>query len=323
MVLARYGAFPREPAVSSIVDVKNDQGRVVKISFQRSGHDDSGSPTAIQQYEVFRRDDAPPAFAANTAAMTTPELLIAGWQFVGSAPAHHDDTNLVSAPTVGDSTITLGQYYSTFFMRAATSNPVVFYDSPIDSGYSVDNLAPPAPQNFAYDAGDLSWLASIAADFNYFTVYGSSSQVLDGSAVVVGHTTGIALDASASPHTYYYLTATDYSGNEGKPARVNTLSGAGGGLPPRALPVSAYPNPFNPRTRIQYTIPARGKVSIVVYDAHGARVVTLFDGERSAGAYSVDWNGRTDNAAVAASGVYFVEVRLGGQSKTHKLTLVK
>lgn len=338
MAVARYGAFPREPRIASIVDVPNDNGRNVKISFARTGHDDATAVTPITSYEVFRRDTAPPSFALRTMAMSSHELMLAGWQFVGSLPAHHEDLNIVAAPTVGDSTIVLGQYFSAFFMRAATADPYTFYDSPIDSGYSVDNAAPGVPQNLTITAGVLFWIASTTADFDYFTVYGSSSSVFDGvstmgksmhtasgNAVLIGHTTGLNMDVSATPYHYYFLTATDFAGNEGTPARIVTSTGVGGGPPlPRVLAVNAYPNPFNPRTTIHYDVPKSGRVNMRVYDATGAFVTELVkDASRSAGAYSVQWDGLDANGSPVSSGVYFVEVRFGTESKTRKLTLVK
>jgi flagellar hook assembly protein FlgD len=89
------------------------------------------------------------------------------------------------------------------------------------------------------------------------------------------------------------------------------------------LSVSNYPNPFNPRTTVSYTVPARGPVTITIYDLHGARIATLFHGERAAGAYSVEWDGRTENAAVAASGVYFARIEHSSGTRTKKMVLLK
>ena len=52
----------------------------------------------------------------------------------------------MDAPTDADSTIALGQHYSVFFIRAATAAARTFFDSPPDSGYSLDNLAPGTPR---------------------------------------------------------------------------------------------------------------------------------------------------------------------------------
>jgi hypothetical protein len=319
--LVKLAGEPREPVIRSITDIGNDQGRQVLIDITASGLDQSGSPSSILQYEAYRKVAAPPS-AVSLEALSTAQLLAEGWTHVGAIPAHGETGYTLVAPTIGDSTIALGQYRSTFYVRATTSSPYTFYDSPADSGYSKDNLAPAVPQNFVYNAGQLSWNESSAKDFDYFTVYGSNTNSF-GAATVVDYSITTAMDVTASPYVYYYVTATDFSGNEGKPALVNTLSGVGGTPKSYVLSVSNYPNPFNPRTTVSYTVPSRGHVTVRVFDASGAYVATLFDGERNAGAYSVEWDGRAAGASVVASGVYFARIEHASGTRSKKMVLLK
>ena len=50
-----------------------------------------------------------------------------------------------------------------------------------------------------------------------------------------------------------------------------------------------YPDPFNPNTTIEYTIPESSHTSVVIYDVLGREVITLVDGFKNAGNYSVNW----------------------------------
>jgi hypothetical protein len=324
--LAKYSADSGKPCIQSIVDVGNDQGRQVKISFLGSGYDQPGAPVTITGYEAYRRDDPTPPVAAATGFSSSgaPSVALAtGWQFVGSVPAHGESEYLLGAPTVGDSTIAHGQYYSVFYIRAVTASPFTFYDSPPDSGYSLDNLAPGVPANLLYNAGQLSWKESSAADFDYFTVYGSNTDSF-GAATVVNYSVAPALNVVASPYEYYYVTATDFSGNEGKAAKVNTLSGVGGVPKNYVLSVSNYPNPFNPRTTVSYDVPSRGAVTLAVFDSRGARIAMLVNNEvRAAGAYSQEWNGRDDHGVTVASGVYFARIEHASGIRTKKMVLLK
>jgi hypothetical protein len=313
-----------QPVISSIKDIGNDQGRKVKIRFAGSPFDDGGAPTPVAEYEVYRRDDVPPPSELNAPreGLSTRELQAIGWTYVGSAPAHQQPTYGIDVPTIGDSTIVHGLYRSVFFVRAATSSSGTFFDSPADSGYSVDNLAPGIPTSFAHNAGVLSWNSSAAADFDYFTVYGSATSAF-GTATLINYTVGLNMNVSASPYVYYFVTATDFSGNEGKPAIVNALTGIGGTPRNYVLSISSYPNPFNPETTVRYTVPSKGRLRIEVYDAHGMRVTTLVDEEKAAGAYTQEWNARDDDGHAVSSGVYFVRLQFKGETRSAKLVLLK
>ena len=328
--LAKFGPDAKEPSITAITDIGNDQGRKVKVRFAHSGHDAAASATPVVSYEVYRRDNAPPAMAAGVSlaapagaeTMSQRAMLDLGWTFVGDVPAHGQSSYAIDVPTIGDSTITLGQYYSTFFVRGASSAMLTYFDSPVDSGYSVDNLAPGVPQNLVYNAGGLAWNQSSATDFDFFSVYGANTNSF-GAATLVDYSVAHTMDVTASPYVFYFVTATDFSGNEGKPAMVNTLSGVGGTPKSYVLSVSNYPNPFNPRTTVTYTAPSPGEVRVHIYDARGAMVKTLFEGHRVAGAYSVDWDGRADNGAAVASGLYFARIEHASGVRTKKMVLLK
>ena len=84
-----------------------------------------------------------------------------------------------------------------------------------------------------------------------------------------------------------------------------------------------YPNPFNPTTVINYQIPNDGHVTLKVYDVLGREVKTLVDEARTAGSYTVQFNG-----ASLASGVYFYRVYIAGDDgknfvSTKKMVLMK
>jgi len=72
---------------------------------------------------------------------------------------------------------------------------------------------------------------------------------------------------------------------------------------PKAYSLSQnYPDPFNPSTVIEYSLPAKSSVRLEVFNVLGQRVVTLYDGEQSAGNQRVQWN------ANVSSGIYFCRI---------------
>ena len=85
-----------------------------------------------------------------------------------------------------------------------------------------------------------------------------------------------------------------------------------------------YPNPFNPSTLISFSLPKEAPVTFEVYNMLGVKIRTLMAGEtKSAGVYSVSWDGR-DNAGVSMpSGVYLYRVSAGSFLASKKMTLLK
>jgi hypothetical protein len=80
----------------------------------------------------------------------------------------------------------------------------------------------------------------------------------------------------------------------------------------------AYPNPFNPSTRIEYSIVDAGHITVNVYDMAGRLVDEIVNGWHDAGAQSVVWN-----ASDYPSGIYFVKLEAGAFSASQKIVLVK
>jgi photosystem II stability/assembly factor-like uncharacterized protein len=87
-----------------------------------------------------------------------------------------------------------------------------------------------------------------------------------------------------------------------------------------------FPNPFNPSTKIKYSIPQSSNVIIKVFDVLGNEIETLVNEEKSSGTYELTWN-----AASQPSGVYFYQLKAvdpstgSGQSfiSTKKMILLK
>ena len=81
---------------------------------------------------------------------------------------------------------------------------------------------------------------------------------------------------------------------------------------------NAYPNPFNPVTTLNFSLPESQDVMIQIYNLQGRVVETLIDGAVEAGYHTATWN-----ADYHASGVYFVKMMAGEFISTQKLMLIK
>jgi hypothetical protein len=79
-----------------------------------------------------------------------------------------------------------------------------------------------------------------------------------------------------------------------------------------------FPNPFNPSTKIKFSMPASSFVTLEVFNTLGEKIDILVSKELSAGTYSYDWN-----ASKLPSGIYFYQLRIKGFVQTKKMLLVK
>jgi len=86
-----------------------------------------------------------------------------------------------------------------------------------------------------------------------------------------------------------------------------------------------YPNPFNPATTIEYSVPmaetqnpAPLRVLIKIYDVLGREIQTLVDDYKTAGNYSIQFNGTN-----LPSGIYYYVLNTGNSRITKKMTLLK
>ena len=90
------------------------------------------------------------------------------------------------------------------------------------------------------------------------------------------------------------------------------------GLPTEYSLSNAFPNPFNPTTQIEYSLPVSSKVSLIIYNLRGHEVARLIDGEQIAGVHSVIWD-----ASSMASGMYLYRLQAGDFVHTRKMVLLK
>jgi len=83
------------------------------------------------------------------------------------------------------------------------------------------------------------------------------------------------------------------------------------------------PNPFNPSTTITYTLSERAFTSIGIYDAAGALVARLDEGEHERGTHRMEWNGRDAAGRPVASGVYIYRLEGAVGVDARKMLLLK
>ena len=313
IVLEGQGIYPA-PAIISITDVPGDQGGWVYLNWTSSLYDAIGD---ITQYGIWELN---------------PENELVS---LGNVPAIQEEEYIYLAHTFGDSTEG-GIYWSTYMITAHTTDPLVFFKSAADSGYSVDNLAPAIPTGLLASVTDenaieLSWDFPVDDDFNNFRLYRSTTPDFDptGTTPIIELVDAFFIDQDiAIGNTYYYrLSAVDLHGNESEYTEVESaevLSTVGkSGIPVEFALRQNYPNPFNPVTTVRYDLPVESLVRLTIYDALGREVRSLVNQIQEPGFKSVIWNARNDFGRPISAGVYIYRIEAGEFLQTNKMILLK
>ena len=81
-----------------------------------------------------------------------------------------------------------------------------------------------------------------------------------------------------------------------------------------------FPNPFNPDTIIQFSIPKDGNVELEIFDVLGKKVATLIDEFKKAGTHRISWNALNNNVS---SGIYFVKMQSESFVQINKMLMIK
>jgi hypothetical protein len=137
-----------------------------------------------------------------------------------------------------------------------------------------------------------------------FDATGLSEGVYTGYVVIIS-------DAATSPDVVTAtLTVSDPGVGVGDAPNVFAIGGA-------------YPNPFNPTTKVAFAVHRDGPVTIDVLDLQGRVVRTLLSQRLPAGPANVVWDGTDDTGRTVASGTYVARLRAGDRVATRKMTLAK
>ena len=190
-------------------------------------------------------------------------------------------------------------YSSVFNFKSALTTPTLL--SPHDTATGVSL------------ALTVSWVPDFSGSTTYSVEVSTSS---DFSVIVArgGPTTSTsAAIGPLSPGTRYFWRVKAASTSNTSPYSTvwsfRTLGGATavewliGSVPSEFSLGQNFPNPFNPSTRVPYSLPHRSLVRLSVYSMLGSEVAVLVNGERSPGSYEVRFD-----AASLPSGVYLVKL---------------
>ena len=332
------------PTISEIQDIPLDQGGRVKISWRRSGYDREANPR-VAEYWIWRsvltqgisnstamlaspRDGSSWNAANLRSAFTTDSL----WEFVASQPASGFAGYSYIARTPYDST-GMANPHTTFLVQARSSDGQAWFNSEIDSGYSVDNIAPRRPRGveaelLASHTVRIHWQPNDEADLSHYLIHrGYAPDFIPSVSNEVASTPDSSfVDEAFSARVFYKVRALDIHGNSSTYALVGPreVSDVDTSPTPKASYLRQnYPNPFNPNTVLEFGMPISDQGTLRIYDARGALVRTLFEGLASGAAQWLAWDGRNDSGEPVPSGVYVAQLQASGIRRSVKMVLMR
>ena len=320
--------FTDYPLITTIVDVPEDQGGRVFVNWNRSYYDNANFNNSIATYGIWERIPDFSNLKSHTInideALENPEICFVqdsiAWTNVGTVPAMQWDNYSATVLTFGDST-DIGEFWSVFFVSAHTRYPHIYYNSPIDSGYSIDNIAPAVPTGLTANSNassiQLFWNEPVDEDFGYFNVYRGLEDNFDPVVTEPIENTidneFVDDDAENTIIYYYKISAVGCHGNESdysESVAANLVSVEDElDIPEEFALNQNYPNPFNAVTTIRYNLPTEANVILKIIDMLGKEIVTLVEEYQNAGYYQICWN-----ASDHPSGIYFYQIQF---SNTH------
>lgn len=315
----RVQKFVTAPAITFIRDVAGDEGRRVKVRIRRSSGDAPLSGVTVLGYDVYLRSEP-------LASASDPMRPAGAASYL--VPATGAEEYEVDVSTVADAT-PAGLEHGAFFVRAWTGTHS-HYESGLESGMSVDNLAPPAPSPFVAEyaggAAHLHWTQSPAEDFTTFRLHRDTNPAfVPGPTTLLLESPDTGYVDPVQPGFTYKLSAVDDAGNE-SPFAVLGPSGTVDVPSPITAPLAFGLDPLrpNPATRsalnVRFTLPRPAAARLELVDVTGRRVTMREVGGLGAGTHAVDLAAGRPSLG---SGVYFVRLVQGGDVAVRRIVLLE
>jgi predicted RNA methylase len=203
------------------------------------------------------------------------------------------------------------QNFTTHTITTAANAAWDVYTADVDGDTDIDILSASAGDN------KINWYENDGSQ--NFTTHTIATDALHASQVYAVDMDGdVDIDVLApsrySNRVYWYenliATGIEYAGNISS-------------IPDQLALYQNFPNPFNPSTKIEYSVPQNTHVEIVIYNVIGQVIKTLVNENINAGIHSVFWDGRNNSGDLVNSGLYFYQIISEDNSKSRKMLLLK
>ena len=185
-------------------------------------------------------------------------------------------------------------------------------------------VSPTEANSSEYEGTWISVLGNVTAVTPVSTT-GTNLTIDDATSVMVWNSTGIDVSSFVVGYRGQFIGAGSQYNSEyqllvGYQSDITTVVGVDDDIlvAERFELIPAYPNPFNPTTKISFAIDTPSEIQLDVYDVNGKLIDTILKGYYQSGMHGIEWN-----ASEFASGMYFVHLVKQGERRTQKVMLLK
>jgi len=217
------------PTITAVTDIPNDQGGLVGIEFDASVFDGTHPAYNVTHYSFWRemnldgeRKASVYLYPENITLSNEERADDGNWEHVGEMTSNDFNAYGFSASTLADS-VSGNVYPNTYVVIAHTEDQEVYWYSDTLSGYSIDNLAPNAPQelrsNMNFTSTHISWEAPTEIDYDFSNIYRDS--------ILVGSTNNVSFEDSTIEHMVeydYVISHVDVHGNASDTSSTSVLA---------------------------------------------------------------------------------------------------
>ncbi len=158
--------------------------------------------------------------------------------------------------------------------------------------------------------------ASLSADTAYTDIFMEFTTGGSGNYAIGYFVSNAALDFD---YDSYHDQSFGHQIRVGNPVAIDDV----GALPTAMTLDQNFPNPFNPTTSINFSIPTSGMVKLAVHDMTGREVATLHNGALAAGNHVESWNGLDAAGVMVPTGMYIYRLESANAVQVRKMMLLK
>jgi hypothetical protein len=149
----------------------------------------------------------------------------------------------------------------------------------------------------------------------------------NGAIIAQGVSATTYTDSRVPNGSYVYSVIAQYTTGESMAETTDSITILGVDdnltIPQVTKLIGNYPNPFNPETTISFSLEAKGKVLVEVFNLKGQKIKTLLNKSAESGYHSITWDGKDDFNNEVGSGVFFYKLTTDSYTETRKMIMMK